>query len=163
MAKSCLHILTNNEYATTRCQDGIVLFWPIDGEIELQKFRKSKIIEDDIYILLIIWMYLVLRIIKTIMLYLSSDWFAELGFTFFNYHYTAKLIKSSYNLKCLLLKLTYRYLDNQPLNDADVRKLQDIIKIIAKEASMDKRLRKINIDMPIMVICVTSSNIFIKM
>ena len=31
MAKSCLHILTNNEYATTRCQDGIVLFWPIDG------------------------------------------------------------------------------------------------------------------------------------
>ncbi|HHW5491629.1 TPA: hypothetical protein ACU24A_002852, partial [Staphylococcus aureus] len=23
MAKSCLHILTNNEYATTRCQDGI--------------------------------------------------------------------------------------------------------------------------------------------
>ena len=64
MAKSCLHILTNNEYATTRCQDGIVLFWQIDGEIELQKFRKSKIIEDDIYILLIIWMYLVLRIIK---------------------------------------------------------------------------------------------------
>lgn len=64
MAKSCLHILTNNEHATTRCQDGIVLFWPIDGEIELQKFRKSKIIEDDIYILLIIWMYLVLRIIK---------------------------------------------------------------------------------------------------
>lgn len=64
MAKSCLHILTNNEYATTHCQDGIVLFWPIDGEIELQKFRKSKIIEDDIYILLIIWMYLVLRIIK---------------------------------------------------------------------------------------------------
>lgn len=64
MAKSCLHILTNNEYATTRCQDGIVLFWSIDGEIELQKFRKSKIIEDDIYILLIIWMYLVLRIIK---------------------------------------------------------------------------------------------------
>lgn len=64
MAKSCLHILTNNEYATTRCQDGIVLFWPIDGEIELQKFRKSKIIGDDIYILLIIWMYLVLRIIK---------------------------------------------------------------------------------------------------
>ena len=51
MAKSCLHILTNNEYATTRCQDGIVLFWPIDREIELQKFRKSKIIEDDIYII----------------------------------------------------------------------------------------------------------------
>ena len=85
-------------------------------------------------------MYLVLRIIKTIMLYLSSDWFAELGFTFFNYHYTAKLIKSSYNLKCLLLKLTYRYLDNQPINDADIRKLQDIIKIIAKEASMDKKI-----------------------
>ena len=116
-----------------------------------------------IYISLIIWMYLVLRIIKTIMLYLSSDWFAELGFTFFNYHYTAKLIKSSYNLKCLLLKLTYRYLDNQPLNDADIRKLQDIIKIIAKEASMDKRLRKINIVMLIMVICEMSSNIFIKM
>ena len=36
--------------------------------------------------------------------------------------------------------MTYRYLDNQPLNDADVRKLQDIIKIIAKEASMDKKI-----------------------
>ncbi|HDE0254778.1 TPA: helix-turn-helix transcriptional regulator [Staphylococcus aureus] len=140
MAKSCLHILTNNEYATTRCQDGIVLFWPIDGEIELQKFRKSKIIEDDIYIINHLDVFSIKNNKKTIMLYLSSDWFAELGFTFFNYHYTAKLIKSSYNLKCLLLKLTYRYLDNQPLNDADVRKLQDIIKIIAKEASMDKKI-----------------------
>ena len=45
----------------------------------------------------------------------------------------------------------------------DIRKLQDIIKIIAKEASMDKRLRKINIVMLIMVICEMSSNIFIKM
>ncbi|HAR5488140.1 TPA: helix-turn-helix transcriptional regulator [Staphylococcus aureus] len=140
MAKSCLHILTNNEYATTRCQDGIVLFWPIDGEIELQKFRKSKIIEDDIYIINHLDVFSIKNNKKTIMLYLSSDWFAELGFTFFNYHYTAKLIKSSYNLKCLLLKLTYRYLDNQPLNDADIRKLQDIIKIIAKEASMDKKI-----------------------
>ncbi|MFV8089662.1 helix-turn-helix transcriptional regulator [Staphylococcus aureus] len=109
MAKSCLHILTNNEYATTRCQDGIVLFWPIDGEIELQKFRKSKIIEDDIYIINHLDVFSIKNNKKTIMLYLSSDWFAELGFTFFNYHYTAKLIKSSYNLKCLLLKLTYRY------------------------------------------------------
>ncbi|MDT3100521.1 AraC family transcriptional regulator [Staphylococcus aureus] len=140
MAKSCLHILTNNEYATTRCQDGIVLFWPIDGEIELQKFRKSKIIEDDIYIINHLDVFSIKNNKKTIMLYLSSYWFAELGFTFFNYHYTAKLIKSSYNLKCLLLKLTYRYLDNQPLNDADIRKLQDIIKIIAKEASMDKKI-----------------------
>ena len=68
-----------------------------------------------IYISLIIWMYLVLRIIKNDHVVFGSDWFAELGFTFFNYHYTAKLIKSSYNLKCLLLKLTYRYLDNQLL------------------------------------------------
>ncbi|TYK82000.1 hypothetical protein, partial [Streptococcus pyogenes] len=86
MAKSCLHILTNNEYATTRCQDGIVLFWPIDGEIELQKFRKSKIIEDDIYIINHLDVFSIKNNKKTIMLYLSSDWFAELGFTFFNYH-----------------------------------------------------------------------------
>lgn len=140
MANSCLHILTNNEYATTRCQDGIVLFWPIEGEIELQKFRKSKIIEDDIYIINHLDVFSVKNNKKTIMLYLSSDWFAELGFPFFNYHYTAKLIKSSYNLKCLLLKLTYRYLENQTLNDADIRKIQEIITIIAKEASMDKKI-----------------------
>ncbi|ENI63922.1 hypothetical protein SWI_01628, partial [Staphylococcus aureus M0045] len=70
MAKSCLHILTNNEYATTRCQDGIVLFWPIDGEIELQKFRKSKIIEDDIYIINHLDVFSIKNNKKTIMLYL---------------------------------------------------------------------------------------------
>ena len=42
MAKSCLHILTNNEYATTRCQDGIVLFWPIDGKSNYKNFVKVK-------------------------------------------------------------------------------------------------------------------------
>ncbi|ORN44199.1 AraC family transcriptional regulator, partial [Staphylococcus aureus] len=70
----------------------------------------------------------------------KHDFAITLPLSIFKYHYTAKLIKSSYNLKCLLLKLTYRYLDNQPLNDADIRKLQDIIKIIAKEASMDKKI-----------------------
>ena len=63
----------------------------------------------------------------------------------------------------LIIKIDISILDNQPLNDADIRKLQDIIKIIAKEASGIKRLRKINIVMFIMVICEMSSNIFIKM
>ncbi len=81
MAKSCLHILTNNEYATTRCQDGIVLFWPIDGEIEIIIFLKNKIIEDDIYIINHLDVFSI-KNRKTIMLYLSSDWFAELGFDF---------------------------------------------------------------------------------
>ena len=51
-------------------------------EIELQKFRKSKIIEDDIYIINHLDVFSVKNNKKTIMLYLSSDWFAELGFTF---------------------------------------------------------------------------------
>lgn len=138
MADSVLHMLTDNEYATTRCQDGIVIFWPLEDEMHLQKFRKSTMITDDIFIINHLDVYSISKNSKTIMLYISSDWFTELGFSFFNYHYTANLIKSSYKLKCLLLTLIYRSLEKKPLNDEDIAKIKSIVSIIATEAGMDK-------------------------
>ncbi|MBO1198843.1 helix-turn-helix transcriptional regulator [Staphylococcus simiae] len=138
MADSVLHMLTNNEYATTRCQDGIVLFWPIEDEMNLQKFRKSTTVTDDIFIINHLDVYSINKNSKTIMFYISSDWFTELGFSFFDYHYTANLIKSSYKLKCLLLTLIYRSLEKKPLKDEDIAKIKSIVTIIATEAAMDK-------------------------
>lgn len=50
MSHSCLHILSKNEYSTTRCQDGILLFWPIEGSMHLQQFRKQRTINNELYI-----------------------------------------------------------------------------------------------------------------
>ncbi|MDU3982921.1 MAG: hypothetical protein E7H21_02665, partial [Staphylococcus epidermidis] len=44
MANSCLHILSKKEYTATRCQDGILLFWPIEGSMHFQQFMKERIL-----------------------------------------------------------------------------------------------------------------------
>ena len=50
MANSCLHILSKKEYTATRCQDGILLFWPIEGSMHFQQFMKERILSDELYI-----------------------------------------------------------------------------------------------------------------
>lgn len=50
MANSCLHILSKKEYTATRCQDGILLFWPIEGSMYFQQFMKERILTDELYI-----------------------------------------------------------------------------------------------------------------
>ena len=53
MANSCLHILSKKEYTATRCQDGILLFWPIEGSMHFQQFMKERILSDELYICLL--------------------------------------------------------------------------------------------------------------
>lgn len=38
MPNSYLRILSNVEYPTTRCQDGIILFWPLESDMHVQNF-----------------------------------------------------------------------------------------------------------------------------
>ena len=38
MPNSYLRILSNVEYPTTRCQDGIILFWPLESDMYVQNF-----------------------------------------------------------------------------------------------------------------------------
>lgn len=99
MPNSYLRILSNVEYPTTRCQDGIILFWLIEGDMHIQKFRKQKTINNEIYIINNADVFSLNTNGKVIMLYLTSDWFAEQNFSFFDFQYTANLIKSSNNLK----------------------------------------------------------------
>ena len=37
MSNTNIHILTKNEYKMTRCQDGIILLFPIEGQLKLQR------------------------------------------------------------------------------------------------------------------------------
>ena len=41
MSNTNIHILTKNEYKMTRCQDGIILLFPIEGQLILQHFTKT--------------------------------------------------------------------------------------------------------------------------
>lgn len=137
MPNSYLRILSNVEYPTTRCQDGIILFWPIEGDMHIQKFRKQKTINDDIYIINDADVFSLKTKGKVIMLYLTSDWFIEQNFSFFDFQYTANLIKSSNKLKDLVLQLVLRDINE------DYREVLDelttkIVHIIGTEAKVDK-------------------------
>ena len=51
MANTYVHILTKHEYKMTRCQDGIILLFPIEGQLKLQHFTKTVSVENDIYVI----------------------------------------------------------------------------------------------------------------
>ena len=40
MSNTNIHILTKNEYKMTRCQDGIILLFPIEGQLILDTLLK---------------------------------------------------------------------------------------------------------------------------
>lgn len=84
MANSCLHILSKKEYTATRCQDGILLFWPIEGSMYFQQFMKERILTDELYIVNNMDVFSISDNGITLEVYISSDWFTELGYSFFN-------------------------------------------------------------------------------
>ena len=51
MSNGYFHVLTKHEYQMTRCQDGIILLFPIKGSLEIQHLPKS---DGDIYVYKII-------------------------------------------------------------------------------------------------------------
>ncbi|PTF17034.1 AraC family transcriptional regulator, partial [Staphylococcus devriesei] len=41
MSNAYFHLLTKHEYKMTRCQDGIILLFPIEGQVKIQHFTKN--------------------------------------------------------------------------------------------------------------------------
>lgn len=138
MTNSCLHILSKSEYSTTRCQDGILLFWPIEGSMHLQQFRKHRTLTNELYIVNNMDVFGINSNGTTLEIYISSDWFTELGYNFFDYHYTAELIKSTNEVKYLMAELALNFLDDN--TDKEHELINKIVETLAKEASIDKKI-----------------------
>ena len=73
----------------------------------------------------------------TLEMYISSDWFAELGYAFFDYHYTAELIKSTNEIKYLMAQLALNYIDGNTEKEYEL--INKIVEMLAQEASIDKK------------------------
>ncbi|MDI6429965.1 hypothetical protein PI501_09010 [Staphylococcus epidermidis] len=138
MANSCLHILSKKEYTATRCQDGILLFWPIEGSMHFQQFMKERILSDELYIVNNMDVFSISDNGITLEVYISSDWFTELGYSFFNYHYISDLIQSKKEIKELVAQLTLNFLDNDVDKEQDI--INKIVHILANEAIIDKKI-----------------------
>ena len=138
MANSCLHILSKKEYTATRCQDGILLFWPIEGSMHFQQFMKERILSDELYIVNNMDVFSISDNGITLEVYISSDWFTELGYSFFNYHYISDLIQSKNEIKELVAQLTLNFLDNDVDKEQDI--INKIVHILANEAIIDKKI-----------------------
>ena len=138
MTNSCLHILAKDEYATTRCQDGLILFCPIEGSMHFQQFRKHRTLTDELYIVNNMDVFGINDNEITLEIYISSDWFTELGYSFFDYHYTADLIKSVNEIKDLIAQLALNYLDDNVDKEHEI--INEIVHLLAKEASIDKKI-----------------------
>ncbi|MFW3515372.1 helix-turn-helix transcriptional regulator [Staphylococcus caprae] len=138
MTNSCLHILSKSEYSTTRCQDGILLFRPIEGSMHLQQFRKHRTLTNELYIVNNMDVFGINSNGTTLEIYISSDWFTELGYNFFDYHYTAELIKSTNEVKYLMAELALNFLDDN--TDKEHELINKIVETLAKEASIDKKI-----------------------
>ncbi|MDU3558003.1 MAG: AraC family transcriptional regulator, partial [Staphylococcus epidermidis] len=122
MANSCLHILSKKEYTATRCQDGILLFWPIEGSMHFQQFMKERILSDELYIVNNMDVFSISDNGITLEVYISSDWFTELGYSFLE----------------LVAQLTLNFLDNDVDKEQDI--INKIVHILANEAIIDKKI-----------------------
>lgn len=74
----------------------------------------------------------------TLEIYISSDWFTELGFTFFDYHYSAELIKSKNEIKYLMAQIALNYIDEN--TDKEYELINKIVEMLAQEACINKQI-----------------------
>ncbi|TBW82313.1 AraC family transcriptional regulator, partial [Staphylococcus epidermidis] len=74
----------------------------------------------------------------TLEMYISSDWFAELGYAFFDYYYTAELIKSTNEIKYLMAQLALNYIDGNTEKEYEL--INKIVEMLAQDASIDKKI-----------------------
>ncbi|WP_394868157.1 helix-turn-helix transcriptional regulator [Staphylococcus borealis] len=139
MANTYVHILTKHEYKMTRCQDGIILLFPIEGQLKLQHFTKTVSVENDIYVINNTDIFSIIENKKTLMLYIASDWFRDRGFEFFNYKYSTNLVKSTSAIKRLLLHIALNALNVDAISD-DTTHITSIVDIIGKEGAIEKMI-----------------------
>lgn len=139
MSSAYFHLLTKHEYNMTRCQDGIILLFPIEGQLKVKHFTKLITVENEIYIINNSDIFSIRENTKTLMLYISSDWFREQGYKFFDYKYSTNLVKSMNAIKRSLLQIADNYLKNATTSE-DTQPIVDIVNIIGKQGSIEKNI-----------------------
>ena len=137
MSNTNIHILTKNEYKMTRCQDGIILLFPIEGQLILETLLKL-LTSKMTFTLLIIQIFFNSKN-KTIMLYIASDWFRDRHFDFFNYKYSTNLVKSINSIKRALLQLALNHLNADSVSE-DTTYITSVVDIIGKEGAIEKSI-----------------------
>nr|WP_083327803.1 AraC family transcriptional regulator [Staphylococcus sp. HMSC62A08] len=106
--------------------------------MHLQQFRKHRTLTNELYIVNNMDVFGINSNGTTLEIYISSDWFTELGYNFFDYHYTAELIKSTNEVKYLMAELALNFLDDN--TDKEHELINKIVETLAKEASIDKKI-----------------------
>ncbi|NWK84089.1 helix-turn-helix transcriptional regulator [Staphylococcus sp. GSSP0090] len=137
MKAQCLNIISKDRYTTKRVTDGILLLFPLKGAVEVQHFITNVEVEEDLLILNNSEMFRIKRNEISLLLYISSDWFHERGYSFFDYQYTSKLIQSSNILFEALLNLAKHHLEQTLTNELYESYMYKIVDIIATEAKID--------------------------
>lgn len=123
----------------TRCQDGIILLFPIEGKLTIKHFTKLITIENEIYIINNSDVFSIRENAKTIMIYISSDWFREQGYKFFDYKYSTNLVKSMNAIKRAMLQIADNYIKNAPTSE-DTQSMVDIVNVMGKQGSIEKNI-----------------------
>lgn len=136
MSNGYFHVLTKHEYQMTRCQDGIILLFPIEGSLEIQHFAKKVTINNDIYVINNKDIFSINNNEKTLMIYIASDWFKEEGFNFFDYKYSINLVKSINAIKKALLQITMNHINHKSVSE-DNKYIVDIVQIIGRQGSVE--------------------------
>ena len=76
--------------------------------MHFQQFMKERILSDELYIVNNMDVFSISDNGITLEVYISSDWFTELGYSF-NYHYISDLIQSKKEIKELVAQLTLNF------------------------------------------------------
>ena len=76
--------------------------------MHFQQFMKERILSDELYIVNNMDVFSISDNGITLEVYISSDWFTELGYSF-NYHYISDLIQSKNEIKELVAQLTLNF------------------------------------------------------
>lgn len=136
MSNGYFQVLTKHEYQMTRCQDGIILLFPIEGSLEIQHFAKKVTINNDLYVINNKDIFSINKNEKTLMIYIASDWFKEEGFNFFDYKYSINLVKSINAIKKALLQITMNHINHKSVSE-DNKYIVDIVQIIGRQGSVE--------------------------
>ncbi|WP_436860032.1 helix-turn-helix domain-containing protein [Staphylococcus caeli] len=137
MKAQCLNIISKDKYPTKRVTDGLVLLFPLKGKTKVQHFLTDEEVENDLLIINNAEIFSINHNEIALLLYISSDWFYERGYSFFEYQYTSKLIQSSSILFEALLNIAKYHLNRTLTKENFDEYMYKIVDIIATEAKID--------------------------
>ena len=107
MANSCLHILSKKIYGNTMSRRHFIIL-AIEGSMYFQQFMKERILTDELYIVNNMDVFSISDNGITLEVYISSDWFTELGYSF-SITIILHLIQSKNEIKELVAQLTLNF------------------------------------------------------